>query len=161
MEIRAAKNPRIRYIGFVTAADVPKYTCAADIVYYGCDPENPNVRKFSAPNKLFEALAAGKPLITGDFGEIAEVVRDASCGIVLERYSPELICRALEAMRDSVTRKRFGDSNALQCGRTGMNWKNGEAILSREYSALLANAKGARFETSPGVNLTTSAQEEK
>jgi glycosyltransferase involved in cell wall biosynthesis len=38
----AAKNPRIRYVGFVRGAEIPAYTCAADVVYYGFDPENPN-----------------------------------------------------------------------------------------------------------------------
>jgi len=53
-------------------------------VYYGFDPNNPNAR-FSAPNKLFEALAAGKPLVTGDFGEIGEVVRESECGVILPK----------------------------------------------------------------------------
>ena len=61
-------------MGFVSGKQIADYTCAADVVYYGFDPENPNAR-FSAPNKLYEALAAGRPLITGDFGEIADVVQ--------------------------------------------------------------------------------------
>ena len=61
--------------------------------------QNPNAR-FSAPNKLYEALAAGRPLITGDFGEIADVVREAECGIVLPVYSAEEIRKALAAMKD-------------------------------------------------------------
>jgi glycosyltransferase involved in cell wall biosynthesis len=135
---RAARNPRIRYVGFVRAADIPAYTCAADVVYYGCSPDNPNAR-FSAPNKLFEALAAGKPLITGDFGEIADVVRSASCGIVLERYSVEQICAAVEKLRDDKLRNRLSN-NARDCGRTGMNWQKGEDVLYQEYSALLSGA---------------------
>jgi glycosyltransferase involved in cell wall biosynthesis len=149
---RVATNPRMRYIGFVSAEDIPVYTCAADIVYYGCDPENPNVRKFSAPNKLFEALAAGKPIVTGNFGEIADVVRAHSCGIILEHYSKESISSALETLRDAATRKRFSD-NALSCGRAGMNWKNGEAVLRQEYSLLSKNVhmRPAERPTSSGV----------
>jgi glycosyltransferase involved in cell wall biosynthesis len=77
----AQANPRILFAGLISGKEIADYTCAGDVVYYGFDPQNPNAR-FSAPNKLYEALAAGRPLITGDFGEIAEVVRTAECGIV-------------------------------------------------------------------------------
>jgi glycosyltransferase involved in cell wall biosynthesis len=133
---RAAANPRIRWVGFVSGKDIPAYTCASDVVFYGFDPENPNAR-FSAPNKLFEALAAGRPLITGDFGEIADTVRQASCGIVLSEYDVEEIRKAFAAFEDSYLRSRMS-ANALQFGRTGMNWAVGAGILHREYSALLA-----------------------
>jgi glycosyltransferase involved in cell wall biosynthesis len=130
-----ATIPRMRYIGFVRGNDIPAYTCASDVVYYGFDPSNPNAR-FSAPNKLFEALAAGKPLITGDFGEIAEVVRQAHCGIVLPEYTVASVQSALERFRDVTFRRRMAD-NARRFGASSMNWAKGEERLHHEYSALL------------------------
>jgi glycosyltransferase involved in cell wall biosynthesis len=137
---RAAKNPRILYTGFVRPAEIPAYTCAADVIYYGFDPENPNAR-YSAPNKLYEAVAAGRPLITGDFGEIADVVREADCGIVLPKYSRESVCEALLQLQNPGRRKMLAD-NAARYGRTAMNWSKGEEILHREYAALLAGLPG-------------------
>jgi len=131
----AAKNPRVLYTGFASSKDITEYTCAGDVVYYGFDPANPNAR-FSAPNKLYEALAAGKPLITGDFGEIADVVRQASCGIVLPEYSVEEIQKALTALRDTALRNSMA-SSAAQFGHGLMNWERGEEILHEEYSKLL------------------------
>jgi len=131
----AKRNSRICYVGFVRTEEIPAYTCAADIVYYGFDPANPNAR-FSAPNKLFEALAAGRPLITGDFGEIADVVREASCGVVLPQYSVEEIRKGIETLQDSKVRAGMA-SNAKQFGRTFMNWQKGEEVLCEEYSKLL------------------------
>ena len=134
---RAAKNPRILFVGFASGVQIPDYTCAADVVYYGFDPENPNA-KFSAPNKLFEALAAGRPLITGDFGEIADVVRSASCGLVLHEYSAETIRNALTDLSDSHLRDTMAQ-NARRFGEIAMNWRKGEEVLYAEYSALLPN----------------------
>ena len=131
----AARNPRIVFTGFVSGRQIADYTCAADIVYYGFDPENPNAR-FSAPNKLYEALAAGRPLITGDFGEIADVVRDAECGVVLRKYSAEDIHSALSLLEDSNTRDRMA-ANARRFGRAVFNWEKAEEILHRAYSELL------------------------
>ncbi len=130
----AATNPRIRFVGFVSGKQIADYTCAADVVYYGFDPQNPNAR-FSAPNKLYEALAAGGPLITGNFGEIADVVREATCGIVLPEYSAEEIGRALAALEDVSVRESMS-ANAKRLGRT-MNWAKGEETLRQEYGAML------------------------
>ena len=135
---RAASNPNIRYVGFVSSRDIPAYTCAGDIIYYGFDPANPNAR-FSAPNKLFEALAAGRPLITGDFGEIAEVVRKAVCGVVLPEYSALEIRKALVVLSDANQRRTMALNARTYAGEV-MNWEKGEAILYQEYSALSRTA---------------------
>jgi glycosyltransferase involved in cell wall biosynthesis len=133
---RAAKaNPRILFVGFVSGKQIADYTCAGDVVYYGFDPKNPNAR-FSAPNKLYEALAAGRPLITGDFGEIADVVRSSACGIVLDRYGAAEIGAALRDMQSPEVRKQFAE-NAKRFGASFMNWTKGEETLFREYSTLL------------------------
>jgi glycosyltransferase involved in cell wall biosynthesis len=131
----AAANPRILYVDFVRGADIPSYTSAADVVYYGFDPANPNAR-FSAPNKLFEALASGRPIITGNFGEIADVVREASCGIILEKYSRETVQDALTALLNPKLRTSMAE-NAHRFGRAVMNWTKGEQVLRSEYSRLL------------------------
>jgi glycosyltransferase involved in cell wall biosynthesis len=135
VEQAAASNPRILFVGFVSGKQIADYTCAADVIYYGFDPQNPNAR-FSAPNKLYEALAAGRPLITGDFGEIADVVREAGCGIVLSKYAVAEVRDALAAMQKPEVRQPFAD-NAQRFGASSMNWTKGEEALFREYSALL------------------------
>jgi len=138
---RAAKNPRIIFVGFVKSSEIPAYTCAADAIYYGFDPANPNAR-YSAPNKLFEGLAAGRPLVTGDFGEIADVVRRADCGIVLREYTAENIREALVELQIPHRREVLAD-NAAAYGQRTMNWERGQEILYREYSDLLFRQTGA------------------
>src|SRR3989339_1507649 len=67
VETAAGECGNICYLGYVKPHMIPLYTACSDIVFYGFDPENPNAR-FSAPNKLFEGLAAGKIILTCDFG---------------------------------------------------------------------------------------------
>jgi len=131
----ARANPRILYPGFLSGVQIADYTCAADAIYYGFDPLNPNAR-FSAPNKLYEALAAGRPLITGDFGEIGQVVMDAGCGVVLARYTVEDVAKAFAILKDPRIREQFAD-RAAHLGRTTVNWAHAERVLYQEYSALL------------------------
>lgn len=141
----AAKNPRVLYLGFVPAWEIPAHTCAADVIYYGFDPDH-GMARFSAPHKLFEALAAGKPILTGDFGEIAEVVRRTGCGIVLPTYHESAIREALERLRNKTLWAAYAH-NARVAGCTEMNWGKAEEILYQEYSRLLAT-KLAPEETS-------------
>ena len=130
----AAENPRIVYLGFIHASAVPSYTCASDVIYCGFDPAMSNFR-FAAPNKLFEALAAGKPLITPDIGEIGDLVRSANCGIVMRDCSSETVRQAIGAMRDPAQRATW-TRNAKDLGRTEMNWQKGNEVLDQEYSRL-------------------------
>ena len=72
----AAACTRIHTLGYVDPVKVPVYTAIADVIYYGLDASNPNVA-FSAPNKLFEALAAGKAVVCNRCGEIGRIVAEA------------------------------------------------------------------------------------
>ena len=153
VEQAATVNPRILYVGFVSGKQIADYTCTGDIVYYGFEPENPNAR-FSAPNKLFEALAAGRPLITGDFGEIADVVREAECGIVLPEYSVEEIRKAFAILEDRNARNSMA-ANARRHGKAFLNWEQGEEILYREYSVFLPGALGSPSSTGQAATVPT------
>lgn len=153
VEQAATVNPRILYVGFVSGKQIADYTCAGDVVYYGFEPENPNAR-FSAPNKLFEALAAGRPLITGDFGEIADVVREAECGIVLPEYSVEEIRKAFAILEDRNARNSMA-ANARRHGKAFLNWEQGEEILYREYSVFLPGALGSPSSTGQAATVPT------
>lgn len=95
----AAQYSNILYLGFVPPSKIPLYTAMSQVVFYGFDPANANAR-FSAPNKLFEAIAAGRPVICGDFGEIGQIVRKYGLGIVLPYYSVQTIQTAIRDLSD-------------------------------------------------------------
>lgn len=132
VEDASRRFPNIRYLGYVNPFKIPLYTALADIIFYGFDPTNPNA-KYSAPNKLFEAIAAGKPIITGDFGEIGRIVRENKCGIVLDNYSSKEIKRTFDDL----------DANTLsyyhlkaKAATSLYNWHNAQNILLQSYHNL-------------------------
>jgi len=124
------------YLGRIPFEDVPQYVALSDVVYYGIDASCPN-NQFSAPNALFAALAAGKAVLTTSVGEIAQIVREEGCGIVLGFPSVQAIENALERM-ENPTFLHQCKQNAIYAGQTKYNWENAQRILLSIYKDLTA-----------------------
>ncbi len=57
-------------------------------------------------NKIFDYLAAGRPVIVGAEGEMADLVREAECGIVVPPEEPEQLAEAIRRMAALSPRER-------------------------------------------------------
>jgi glycosyltransferase involved in cell wall biosynthesis len=135
VEEHAKRHPNVHFLGFVQHQRIPRYTIASDVVYYGFEINHPNAR-YSAPNKLFEALATGLPVISADFGEIGRIVRENDCGILLDNFSEKNILQALDLCGDPQGLEKW-KLNAANIGRTQYNWSHAENALLSAYENLL------------------------
>jgi glycosyltransferase involved in cell wall biosynthesis len=126
---------RIVYLGRrVPPGQVVTVMQGADVVYYGLRADFPNNR-FSSPNALYSALAAGRPLLTTGVGEIARVVHEESCGVVLDEPTKEAIAAGLNLLRTSKARTAMA-RNAQHAAATKYNWALAEAELLGLYTDL-------------------------
>jgi glycosyltransferase involved in cell wall biosynthesis len=135
----AQQHRNVRYIGPVPHADVAAVTAACDVVFYGFDAGNPNAR-WSTPNKLFEAVAAGKPLLTGRFGEIGQIVEEAGCGVLTDTESTACLTAALERLADPARRREMGLRAAALQGR--FSRQRAQAALAALYDRLTTCVAG-------------------
>ena len=78
-----AKIPNVKYIGPIHPDNVPLQTIQCDAVLMALDPSNVNNR-LSAPNKLFEAMAAGVPIITCKELLMGQMVEREEIGLTFE-----------------------------------------------------------------------------
>lgn len=135
----AAEHGNIRYLGRVPPARVPLITCACDLIYAAYDPDCLNAQ-WGAPNKLFEAIVAGKPLLTNDLGEIGEIVRATGCGVLTDVSAAAPIRAALEQMLSGDARRAMGERASALSSR--FQRSEGLRHLARSYAELDSPANG-------------------
>ena len=134
-EQSAARFDNIRFLGRVAPERVPALTLACDVVYYALRPGT-LAMAYSPPNKLYEALAAGRAMLAGDFGEIARVVREYDCGVLVENVTLPNVAEALSILSD---RRRLAtmQANARRAAVERYNWPHAEAALLKLYRSVL------------------------
>jgi glycosyltransferase involved in cell wall biosynthesis len=126
---------RVRYLGpRVPPPQVVDLMRASDVVYYGLRSDFPNNR-YSSPNALYAALAAGRPLLTTDVGEISHVVQAEECGIVLREPTPAAIARGLKRLRTPEVWAVMA-GNARRAAEYKYNWPMAEEALLALYREL-------------------------
>lgn len=137
-EITAAMGgaENILFLGYTPPARVPLITAVSDVSYYGLEGNRGNNR-FSAPNKLFEALAAGNALLTGNLGEIGKITRDENCGVVLDNITRESVSEAFKTFREPGRIAEFKE-NSRRAGIEKYNWAQAEKKLFSAYAELFA-----------------------
>ena len=73
-----------------------------------------------SPNKMFDALAAGKPVLINVSGWLGDMVEDNNCGKCLDPHRPEMLADVLEELA----------ADAELCREMG---KNARTLAEREF----------------------------
>ncbi len=135
VEAAAAGLPNVRYLGWLPAGRVPLISRLADVVYYCLVPNYPGA-VYNAPNTLSHTMAAGRPIIANDVGDLGRVVRETGCGLLLDTVTPDSIGEAIDRLRDPALRERLGAAGRA-AAETRYNWANAERLLLQTYTRLL------------------------
>lgn len=84
------KNKNIKYYGQMKYSDVLELESKCDILFATYNPEIPN-HKYSAPNKVYEAMCLGKPIIVCKNTGVDELVKKEKIGYVINYDAKEFI----------------------------------------------------------------------
>jgi glycogen(starch) synthase len=91
--------------------------------------------RYSLPNKLFEAIAAGLPVVASDLPEMAHLVRSYDIGVLCRPEDPADIARAIE---EALEPSRYALFKAnLRRAQEDLNWEKESQKLIELYRNLL------------------------
>jgi glycosyltransferase involved in cell wall biosynthesis len=125
----------VHYLGWLSADQVPLYTCLSDVVYYCLKPDYPGA-KYNAPNTLSNAMAAGRPVIANDLGDLGRIIRENGCGILVDDVTPQSIGEAIVKLNDPALRNKLGEAG-YRAAQESYNWQVAELRLQKLYHSLL------------------------
>lgn len=107
---------RVRLIGKLPYERMMDYTRNADLGLTLDKDTNLNYR-FSLPNKLFDYLNAGIPVLATDLPEVAGIVRKYDAGIVIPAPDPAMIAREVRTFFADEGHVRRARANATFAAR--------------------------------------------
>ena len=131
----AEKTNNVKFLGRVPSDQVMDHTSSADIVLCMFNPEDLNNR-LGTPNKLFEAMAAGKPIILSRSTLGAKIGRKEGFGLSVP-YT-------VKGFHSAITELHAHPERISQMGKKGRyaakrkyNWERMSSKLIRAYSKLI------------------------
>lgn len=136
-ELRSLDN--VSFLDPVPKSEMADLLSAADIGVHVL-ADIPLFRYGVSPNKLFDYLAAGLPVLTNTEGEVAGIVRDAGAGVAV---CPSGLGDGLRLMLDA------GADQRARWGAAGRAWL-AENRSRRHMAALLEHALEAALEARRG-----------
>ena len=104
-------SERVRLLGRMPYGQMMAYTRNAELGLTLDKDTNLNYR-FSLPNKLFDYLHAGIPVLATDLPEVAAIVRQYDAGMVLAHAEPAAIAAAVRALKADPERRTALARNA-------------------------------------------------
>jgi len=91
---------RVRFVGHVPPSDVPAYQVAADVLVLPNSAKLAISREHTSPLKLFEYMAAKRPIVASDLPSIREILTDGVNAVLVEPDSPEALAEGIKRVLD-------------------------------------------------------------
>lgn len=88
------------------------------------------------PNKMFEYMSAGLPVIASDFPLWREIVTDAECGLLVDPMKPEQIAEAMDWILENPDEAQRMGENGRKASQTTYTWSAEADKLVRFYEGL-------------------------
>lgn len=91
--------------------------------------------KYALPNKMFESIAAGLPILSSPNPELKSLIDKYDIGMVCDPTNPKLIAKTIEKMFEPNNYENFRRN--VQKARMELNWEQEELKLIELYDSLI------------------------
>lgn len=124
----------VDFIGKVSREEVGPFLAGAKAGVVTFLPANNHIN--AQPNKLFEYMAAGIPVIASDFPLWRELIEQYDCGYLVDPESPESIAAAIKAIQDNPDLAKTKGMNGKRAIQSELNWEVESKRLIDLYQGL-------------------------
>lgn len=126
----------INYYGMLEYTEALKLYSKTDFMFALYDPKVPN-HKYSAPNKVYEAMMLGKPIVIAKNTGIDKIVTENKMGYAIE-YSEKAFRKVIGKILDgSVDREELGNNAKVAYGK--YSWTTMKNRLIEMYIGIDSN----------------------
>lgn len=135
----AEQYDNIHFYGKLAYSDTLALESQCDIMTAIYDPTVPNHR-YAAPNKFYEALMLGKPLLMAKNTGFDEVVQTHGLGCLID-YSEEGLCTGIKTVKQGLISGAFSHKESAALYERTYSWEIMEERLTRLYDEISTCAK--------------------
>jgi len=132
--IKAKKN--VIFLGRISYQEVLNRTMKCDCVVVLYDPRIPNM-VYASPNKLFEAMMCGKPVVVSAGTAMASTVWREKCGLVVNYGDVNELKRAIELLKNNPNLALSLGKNGRKAYLEKYNWQTMEKRLLQVYDSIV------------------------
>lgn len=122
---------KVRFLPRMPYNELMRYTRLGDLGFTLDKATNLNY-KFSLPNKLFDFIQAGVPVIASELPEIKRIIDHYQIGTFIPSHNPEDIANTIrESLENKALRANW--ENKLTFAAQELCWENEEKVLLKIY----------------------------
>jgi glycosyltransferase involved in cell wall biosynthesis len=127
-------NPRIEFRPFIKNENLIEFISKASLGLVIIEPDCTN-RKYALPNKFFECIHAGLPILASNIPTLQQYVDNYQVGMTVDPYNLQEIAKKIESiLKDDNQLKRW--HNNSQKAAIELNWDKEAEKLNQIYMGL-------------------------
>lgn len=128
---------RVKIIPPVAHTDLLNWTTSADIGLILYRPEQSLNVQWCLPNKLFEYIMAGLPILATQLDAVSELLHQYHTGHIVPSLAPEAIADAINRMLANKEALATMKHNALEAAQSDLCWETEQQQLIALYRKIL------------------------
>ena len=126
---------KVKYYGKLERSEVKKILSKSEVGIVTFHPEPNHVE--SQPNKLYEYMESGLPVIISNFKKWKNIINKYKCGVVVDPLNINDISKAYDKIFDNKNLLFKMSINSRKSIENNFSWKNEEMNLFKIYKKIL------------------------
>jgi len=124
---------KVKMLGEIPLEKLHGYTEQANLGLSLEEDKGLNYR-YALPNKLFDYIHAGIPVMVTDLPEMSKLVKQYNVGVVIEQYEAKYLAEIIKTMLNDEEKMKQWKQNAVKAAQE-LNWENEEHVIIELFNA--------------------------